>query len=362
MTSFATERGIVSARSRGGEPWGDEPRWMVKLLPTAARRATMPRGSDGMDPIGLATSEADTASVEVYLLGGLTVRCGGEVRTLPPSRKTRALLAYLAANDRPVRRERLCELFWEVPDDPRGALRWSLSRLRQVVGDVIDATRETVTLRRDRVITDLAAVRAVDPDRVATADLEAAVGRFRGDFIEDLALPRCPEYEAWRTAHLQETQVVRLRLLRALVDRLRDEPERALPFASTLSALDPEDKALAEEAAALAEAGRKRVAAPVPLANDDGAPPKASLSAAAPAAPPLPPQEIRYVAGAGGVQLAYAVAGSGYPLLKCANWMSDLQYDWESSVWSALDPRPVEEEHAHPLRSARQRPVRPPGR
>jgi pimeloyl-ACP methyl ester carboxylesterase len=33
------------------------------------------------------------------------------------------------------------------------------------------------------------------------------------------------------------------------------------------------------------------------------------------------------------VGLAYAVAGEGYPILKCANWMSDLQYDWDSSVW-----------------------------
>ena len=48
----------------------------------------------------------------------------------------------------------------------------------------------------------------------------------------------------------------------------------------------------------------------------------------------MPPQEVRYVAGAGGVQLAYAITGSGYPILKCANWMSDLQYDRESSVWA----------------------------
>ena len=48
----------------------------------------------------------------------------------------------------------------------------------------------------------------------------------------------------------------------------------------------------------------------------------------------MPPQEVRYVAGAGGVQLAYAVTGSGYPVLKCGNWMSDLQYDRESSVWA----------------------------
>jgi len=34
-----------------------------------------------------------------------------------------------------------------------------------------------------------------------------------------------------------------------------------------------------------------------------------------------------------GVSLAYATTGEGYPLLKCANWMSDLEYDLDSSVW-----------------------------
>jgi DNA-binding winged helix-turn-helix (wHTH) protein len=45
------------------------------------------------------------------------------------------------------------------------------------------------------------------------------------------------------------------------------------------------------------------------------------------------PQQIHYCRAADGVGLAYAVAGEGYPILKCANWMSDLQYDWDSSVW-----------------------------
>ena len=46
------------------------------------------------------------------------------------------MLAYLALNRRTLRREHLCELLWEVPDDPRGSLRWSLSKLRQLVDDV----------------------------------------------------------------------------------------------------------------------------------------------------------------------------------------------------------------------------------
>jgi len=34
---------------------------------------------------------------------------------------------------RPVTREKLCELFWDVADDPRSELRWCLSKLRPPV-------------------------------------------------------------------------------------------------------------------------------------------------------------------------------------------------------------------------------------
>jgi pimeloyl-ACP methyl ester carboxylesterase len=44
-------------------------------------------------------------------------------------------------------------------------------------------------------------------------------------------------------------------------------------------------------------------------------------------------QEIKYCRTPGGVRLAYAIAGSGPPLVKSANWMNHLEYDWESPVW-----------------------------
>jgi class 3 adenylate cyclase/pimeloyl-ACP methyl ester carboxylesterase len=44
-------------------------------------------------------------------------------------------------------------------------------------------------------------------------------------------------------------------------------------------------------------------------------------------------QEIRYTRAADGVRLAWAKVGSGAPLLKAANWMNHLEYDWETPVW-----------------------------
>src|SRR5262245_29434086 len=44
-------------------------------------------------------------------------------------------------------------------------------------------------------------------------------------------------------------------------------------------------------------------------------------------------QTIRFVTTDDGVKLAYAVSGSGPPLLKTANWLNHLEFDWESPVW-----------------------------
>lgn len=44
-------------------------------------------------------------------------------------------------------------------------------------------------------------------------------------------------------------------------------------------------------------------------------------------------QRIRYVRAADGVRIAWAEAGSGPTLIKAANWMTHLDYEWESPVW-----------------------------
>jgi pimeloyl-ACP methyl ester carboxylesterase len=51
------------------------------------------------------------------------------------------------------------------------------------------------------------------------------------------------------------------------------------------------------------------------------------------ASPTPPPQEIRFSTTRDGARLAYAISGAGPPLVKAANWLSHLAYDWESPVW-----------------------------
>ncbi|MEO8611272.1 MAG: alpha/beta fold hydrolase [Chloroflexota bacterium] len=44
-------------------------------------------------------------------------------------------------------------------------------------------------------------------------------------------------------------------------------------------------------------------------------------------------QRIRFCTSSNGVRIAYATTGTGPPLVKAANWLSHLEFDWHSPLW-----------------------------
>ena len=65
-------------------------------------------------------------------------------------------------------------------------------------------------------------------------------------------------------------------------------------------------------------------------------PPQVAAAAGPTVAAPDIVQDIRFCLAPDGVRLAYATAGSGPPLVKTANWLNHLEFDWESPVWRHL--------------------------
>jgi TolB-like protein/DNA-binding SARP family transcriptional activator len=200
----------------------------------------------------------ELTELTLHLLGPMEVFIGGEPVELPTSRKTRALLAYLALSPRRLRRERLCEMFWDVPDDPRGSLRWSLSKIRQIVNVAghtrLGADRNSVWLDRSGLIIDrdeLAKAAEHGFDTLSTEQVEALAETVHGPFLEDVSLPRCPAYEAWRTAEVLAVESLAARLLWHLLDRLTEEPVRVLRHAARLSAVAGDDPRLVAAIAGL---------------------------------------------------------------------------------------------------------------
>src|SRR3546814_13551631 len=89
----------------------------------------MPVDSDQLGRTG------GSPALQVRLLGPVTISRGGATMALPASRKVRALFAYLSLAPRAVTRSQLCELLWDVPNDPRGELRWCRSKTRSVIDE-----------------------------------------------------------------------------------------------------------------------------------------------------------------------------------------------------------------------------------
>jgi DNA-binding SARP family transcriptional activator len=147
-----------------------------------------------------ATSSAD----RLLLLGPLEVVQNGTQLSTPPSRKVRALLAYLVMAPRPVSREKLCELFWDVADDPKSELRWCLSKLRPLVDGPttmrLIADREQAWINADSLDVDAASV-ARGTQKALTGgsprELRSLLALFRGDFLEGLSVDRAPSFENW---------------------------------------------------------------------------------------------------------------------------------------------------------------------
>ncbi|MBK8025370.1 MAG: alpha/beta fold hydrolase [Chloroflexi bacterium] len=67
-------------------------------------------------------------------------------------------------------------------------------------------------------------------------------------------------------------------------------------------------------------------------------PERSAAALPTPTAPPSPAadrpqQRVHFVTSFDGTRIAYAVSGTGPPLVKTATFMSHLEYDWESPVW-----------------------------
>ena len=104
-----------------------------------------------------------------------------------PGHRPLALLAYLLLSRKPIRRETLMDLFFDGPDDPQAALRWTLSKVRKAIGgEYILADRQQVSfnLESDYWL-DVFAFEAGDK------------GLYKGDFLEGLHLRDALQFEDW---------------------------------------------------------------------------------------------------------------------------------------------------------------------
>ena len=120
--------------------------------------------------------------VQVQLLGPLVIKRDGVAQPLPPSRKVRALFGYLALAPRAVGRSHLCELLWDVPNDPRAELRWCLSKIRSVLDGPdrrrVEASGDSITLDLNDCSVDAIEIARATQQGIATLEPESAASAF----------------------------------------------------------------------------------------------------------------------------------------------------------------------------------------
>ena len=119
------------------------------------------------------------------------------------TRKAIAILALLAADERPYARDELAALLWPESDDTaaRGALRRTLSTLHAAVGDgPLDIGRDRVTLTAGQSCE----IDLVELERLARSDrikdLARAAVLARGPFLAGFSLRDSVEFDDWRAA------------------------------------------------------------------------------------------------------------------------------------------------------------------
>src|SRR5258706_2162721 len=145
--------------------------------------------------------------LQIRVLGPASISRSGVPVPLPRSRKVRALLAFMALDSHSLSRSRLCDLLWDVPNDPRGELRWCLSKLRSLLDD---NDRQRIVTTDDTVSLDLGDCRvdAIDVDailrpgvaQVSQAQLEEVAALFGGDLLDAVSIDGSPELTGWLSA------------------------------------------------------------------------------------------------------------------------------------------------------------------
>lgn len=304
------------------------------------------------------------------LLEELKINCFGEFRLihmgepvdLPPSKKARALLSYLIFSGEPKRREHLCEMFWDTPHDPKGSLRWALSRLRNCLSESprqrLVADRETITFNMKGLTSPLDHMKTrLDSLRLDISELREIKSDLSKTFLDGVDLPNLSQFSLWLSE--QRTEVSRLKgqVLKRNLEHPNSAPDESEQLARDWLDLEPFNPEAARTLVNLllhqnATLEAKTIKEELEIRFRDAGidfdvkphtPPPLSVSIPTPKPQGhaqekhlLARQKIQFCKTPTGVNLAYASVGDGPPLVKAANWLTHLELDWTAPIWSPL--------------------------
>lgn len=293
-------------------------------------------------------------SIEIQMLGEFSILRDGKKSKLTQSKRTRALIAYLAVNSRPQRRDSLCELLWDETNDPKGALRWSLSKIRKFVDETnvnrLIADRERVMLLTHDVYIDVHHIKnRLEDDFLPAQELKQHLDALESSFLEGFDMPSLTTFQRWLVAERLEMERLYFVVLKKLWKHKETTPQQKLCFMKIGLAKDPynieianviliqleklgfisaKEKLQTELQQRFHDAGIKWSACTLATSSetDDALTSRDILAR----------QQIKFCNTKDNTRIAYASIGEGYPIIKAANWLSHLEFDWNAPIWSPL--------------------------
>ncbi|MEO8693753.1 MAG: alpha/beta fold hydrolase [Acidimicrobiales bacterium] len=287
------------------------------------------------------------ATIHIRLLGGFAVIIDGTcVDEAGWTRRNAASLVKLLAlaPARRMHREQVIDALWpeDSVDDATPKLHKAAHFARRALGGAT-----AIVLRGDSVVLLPDAPVVVDAlefeRRVSSAlrtDDVALLAQAIDEFGHTELLPADP-YDSWLDEprrQLRRLCADALRRLQRWDDVLAIEPtdERA-HLAKMRSFVAASDHAAAIRQYELLESVLRDELASSPSPEVEML--RRTLTSPAPEPAARPPrsfddtQQIRFCYTADKTRLAYAEVGTGPPLVKAANWLTHLDYDWDSIVW-----------------------------
>jgi DNA-binding SARP family transcriptional activator/predicted ATPase len=185
-------------------------------------------------------------ALTIQVLGGLKIqRVGADAQTDLPTRKSKAILAYLALTPGMLRsREHLAATFWDrsAEEQARASLRQTLASLRKTLSStrtLISTDSESVWLDAHAVEVDASRFERLAAERSADS-LEEAVALYQGELLGGFSL-REERFEQWMSAERRRLHELAVQVFSGLVDHYAgvERLDRAIAVTERLLTLDP---------------------------------------------------------------------------------------------------------------------------
>jgi len=194
----------------------------------------------GLGALGGKPKEEVMSELRLSLLGQVAIHKDGASVTGFKSSKAAALLCYVAVTGQAVARTTLVSLLWSELGEANAQmnLRHVLANLRELVGDHLLVTRQTVAFQRESPYWLDVEHFAAGLKRSNLTAVRAALELYQGDFLAGLEMRQAPLFEEWRSTERARLRSLAVDALQTLADQASD-PTQAIADLRRLLALEP---------------------------------------------------------------------------------------------------------------------------